>query len=633
MASLQLGLIALIATGSGRVFLRILGLADISESQKTLIGCTLGLGLISLGMLGLACLHALYPWAVFSMLALFWLIGFTEMRALLLSLGANRSLLADRPLMAALILSPLSLAFWMTWLPPHQYDALVYHLPLSEAYMNRHGLGMVHHLFYSYFPQNGEMLFTLALFMKYDILAQMLMWLATALSVWWLFEMGKREAPLSAVLLSCLVLCTHTSVMLLASTVYVEPLLMLWVTAAVLSYFRWRQLNAADARQRSWLVLSALFTGLALGTKYYAGIAAVIIGTFLVFRLILNWREFRRDRAIDLGLYTGIVTILFAPWLIKNALTVGNPFFPFFYRWFPMTGTGWSAETAARYFSILTEYGHQDRFWWDLLTLPLLLLTDNTRFGGGMDILGGLGWDLTFWLLPLGVWACWKNKFLRGLIIFCGLYLAAWFLTGVVLRFLVVLAPILCLLGGCGLYNLLSLLGSRGRAALLGGVAILMATHMLLYLYVAAGVFAGANVLLGLETRDQYLARRLEYYPCARYAAEHLDKNDKILIVGEQRGYYVEQSHMATTVHAPNHYIIWANEAGSPLQFAKKMRQEGFGHILFVPREAQRLGLPASQLDENGLKNWQGLEPDFAKPVFKGPSCALYSIVAEKPKR
>ena len=337
MASFQLGLIVLIATGSGRVVLRVLGLSDISESQKTLIGCTLGLGVISLGMLFLAGLQILYGWAVFFMLALLWLIGFTEMRAVVLSLMVNRNLLGERPLAAALVLALLGLAYWMSWIPPHQYDSLVYHLALPQAYVNRHGLGLVEHLFYSYFPQNGEMLFTLALIMKYDILGQMLMWLATALSVWWLFEIGKREAPLSAVLLSCLILCTHTSVMLLASTVYVEPLVMLWVSAAALSYFRWRQLSAANPRQRSWLVLSALFTGLALGTKYYAGIAAAVIGTFLVFRVISGWRQARRDRMLDLCFYTGIVSLLFSPWMIKNALTVGNPFFPFFYRWFPMT--------------------------------------------------------------------------------------------------------------------------------------------------------------------------------------------------------------------------------------------------------------------------------------------------------
>jgi len=38
------------------------------------------------------------------------------------------------------------------------------------------------------------------------------------LSAWWLLELGKREAPLSAVLLGCLLLATHTSVMLLAGT-------------------------------------------------------------------------------------------------------------------------------------------------------------------------------------------------------------------------------------------------------------------------------------------------------------------------------------------------------------------------------------------------------------------------------
>ncbi len=36
----------------------------------------------------------------------------------------------------------------------------------------------------------------------------------------------------------------------------------------------WRQLSPEGGKPRGWLILSAIFTGLALGTKYYAGIGA-----------------------------------------------------------------------------------------------------------------------------------------------------------------------------------------------------------------------------------------------------------------------------------------------------------------------------------------------------------------------
>lgn len=625
LATLQLALVMLIATGTGRVLLRALGLSDVSDSQKTLIGCTLGLGILSLAIFFLAALHILQGWTVSLMLAALWLVGFTELRPIILSLGANRNLLAERPLAAGAILLFLGLVFWMAWVPPHQYDSLVYHLALPRAYLREGGLVALDHLMYSHFPQNGEMLFALALLMKSDLLAQMFMWLATALSVWWIFEAGKREAPLSAVLLSCFLLVTHTSVMLLSSTTYVEPLAMLWTTASVLSFLRWRQLGAADPAQRSWLALSAVFAGLALGTKYYTGITAGLLGLALVLRLPTARREALRARALDLMVFTGLATALFMPWLVKNVLEVGNPVFPFFYRWFPMTGTGWNASSAQGYFNVLTEYGHPGGFWRDLGILPFKLLTDSLRFGGGMDVLGGVGWALTFWFLPVGIWASWRNGFLRALILFCACYMAAWFCTGVVLRFLIVIAPLLCLISGRGIYGLWEILSSRGRLALGAAMVFLTLTHLLLFLFIHAGAFQSGNVLLGLEERRGFLSRRLDYYPCARYAGEQLDKNDKILIVGEQRGYYVEQPHAATAVHSPNPFILWANEASGPAELARRIGKEGFKEILLVPREAERLGTLRG-LSPRGRSNWTGLETAYLKELFRGQACALSTL-------
>jgi hypothetical protein len=624
LASLQLALIALIATGSGRVLLRILRLTDISESQRTLIGATMGLGILVAGMFSLAALGKLSLSTVSWLLAFLWLVGFIEMSAVVVSLVANRNLLGERPLAAGFVFSILGLIFWTTWVPPHQYDSLVYHLPLAAAYARMGGFTPMEHLLFSHFPQNGELLFTLALILRSDILGQMFMWLASALAVWWIFELGKREAPLSTVMLACVLLVTHTSVMLLAGTTYVEPLVMLWVTAAVLSFLRWRQVSAVDPGSRSWLVLSAIFTGLALGTKYYAGITAAILGLRLLIAAAAPGDN-RRARLLDLVVFVGLVTALFSPWMVKNYVNTGNPLFPFFYKWFAGSATGPRAQTAWDYFHILNEYGHMGHFWKDLLNFPKEILTKPLRFGGGMDVLGGLGWELALWTIPLSAWASRSNRFLKGMMAFCGLYLAAWFCTGVVLRFLTVVAPLLSLLAANGLSRVLSEAEPLARRLLWTATGILIAVHLLLFFYVHS-LFQSANVLLGQEERESFLARRLDYYACARVAAERLDKSDKILLVGEQRGYYVEQAHATTNSYAPNPFIVWANEAANPAQLAQRMRAEGYGHVIFVPREAKRISAPFEAFTDKGRANWTGLEPDLTQPVYRGASCTLYAI-------
>lgn len=628
MAVLQLAVTVLIGTGCGRVLLRVLGFSDISESQRTLIGATMGLGLLAYGTLALAAFSALNGLSMAVLLAGMWLVGFTEMRAVVLSLTSNRNLLGERPMPAAFIFAVLLMVFATTWIPPHQYDSLVYHLPLAKAYVNMHGFARVEPLLYMHFPQNGEMLFTLALVLRSDALAQMYMWLSLVLSVWWIFEMGKREAPLSAVLLSCLLLVTHTSVMLLSATTYVEPLVMLWTTAAVLSFLRWRQFRFVDREQRSWLALSAIFTGLALGTKYYAGITAALFGAYLVWR-VLRERETRSSAVADAALYVVLVTTLFLPWMIKNTLMAGNPLFPFFNYIFPAAERGWNAEYASGYFKSITEYRVGSGYFGEMAHLPIMLLTNSLRYGKGMDVLGGLGWELLFWSLPLAAWAAWRKKFLRSLLVFCACYLCAWFSTGVVLRFLCALAPLLCLLSGSGLYALWSAMGRWGRGALGAGLVILGVTHLALFWFVQAGVFEAAGVLVGLEDRDAYLGRRLEYYSCARAAESALLKDAKVLLVGEQRGYYIEQPHLATTVYGPNKFLTAANAAASPSEYAHSLLREGFSAMIVAPRELERLGVGVGSFTPQGLRNWNGLEPAWAKPLYRGRACTLYALTPE----
>lgn len=610
-------LTTLLATGSGRALAGRLGLTELSESQKTLIGATLGLGLLSLGTFALGCLGLFKPWAASALLGALWLAGYSELRPALESLAPDRSLLEQRPLAAAAVALPLALALWACLMPPHQYDSLVYHLALPQHYLLAGGLVAPQGLLFAHFPQNGEMLFTLALLAGSDVLAQMYMWLAFALSIAWLFSMGRREAPLSAVLLACFMCATHAALLLNASTTYVEPLVMLWVTAGALCFERWARVPQA----RGWLALSAVFIGLSLGTKYYAGLGALALG------LRLLWRAARaEDRGAalkDAALFTAVVSVLFAPWLLKNWHFVRNPVFPFLYKWFANTGTGWHGAAAEGYFRVFTEYGHAQGWLLSLLQLPVLLLRNPLRFGGGMDVLGDLGWTLTLGALPLGVWAARENGFLRGLLVFCGLWGLGWFSSGVVLRFLTVLVPLLALAGAAGLVKLRERLGAPGRAALTVAVGALTFTSLFLALEVHA-VFGTQQVLLGLETREQFLERRLDYYPCAAVASR-LAPNGRILLVGEQRGYYLGREHVPSSVHAPNLWVRLAEEASGPAELVTRLREEGFSHVLFVPRESERLGAALGELSAKGQANLAGLGSRLT-PVAKARGCLIAAL-------
>jgi len=627
--------ILLTVTGGGRIALRCFGAGDLSESEKTLIGATLGIGLLSQCVFLLGILGWLHPWTLTALMGVFWVIGFTEMPDVIRSLGANANLLRERPLATGGVLGVLAVLLWMTFIPPHQYDALVYHLPLAAAYAREGKIFAVEHLLFTHFPQNAEMLYTLALLLGSDSLAQMFTWLGAFLSAWWIFEMGKREVPTTVALLACFLTTTHTAVMLLAPTAYVECLVMLWITASVLSFLRWRGRAQVENYPRGWLALSGVFAGFGVGTKYTAGITPILLGTYLIGR----WARARwgrrsesgtaLDRMKDAAFFGGAAASAAAPWLLKNAVFVGNPVFPFLYRALPPRGVDWNAQSAQRYFEIMTEYGqHAGTFFSDFLKFPFLVLLSPQKFGGGMDVLGDYGWALIFLALPAAVWAGWKNRYLRWMLAYCAGHWAIWYGTGVVLRFLVPLVPILSLLTAHGLYKLREVCGRSSRALLAAGVAAIIFLNLGFFLYTHA-VVDSLSVLVGLKSRQQHLSQLLDYYACANYARESVSPAEKILIAGEQRGYYVVQPHVATTVMAPNRFVRAANEAASAEDLGRRLKTEsGFSHLMIVPREAHRLeDYGIFHFTEEGGARWAQWEKSRLELEYESKGrCALYRI-------
>ena len=617
LACALLALTVLTCIGVGRLALKAFVRAHLSESERTLIGATLGLGVLSLLLFFLAAAHCLTTPAVMVLVGGLWVIAFTEMREVVVSLVPNRSLLGDHPGWSAGIGLLLALALWTAWVPPHQYDALLYHLELPSLYVRHGGLTLPSHLIYAHFPQNAEMLFSFALLLGSDILAQLLSWLALALSAWWVFEMGRREAPMSAALLACGLLVSHTGLMLLSATAYVETFVMLWITGAVFCFLRWREIAEAP-EGLGWLGLSGAFAGLAVGTKYYAAICPAVLLLFVLAK---------RPSLRELGAFAGLAALAAAPWLAKNWVCTGNPVFPFLYRSLPYWGPAGGLETAERYFRFVKDYapawGHAAR---DLALLPYLAATGSPRLGGGADVLGDLGWAPMVALLPAALLAAVKNRGLRRLTVYCGLHAAAWYASAAVLRFLVVLLPLYCLPAAAGVHAAWTGMGARGKALLACALTGFLLLNLGLFVHVHT-LMSSWSVLSAAETRESYLARRLEYYPCARWARERLDRNDRILLVGESRGYHLEQDHLPTSAMGVNRFVVLADAARDPADLAARLRSEGFSHMILVPREESRIaGYGTMEFSPRGRLNWDGLLAGQARTLFQASGCSVLEV-------
>jgi 4-amino-4-deoxy-L-arabinose transferase-like glycosyltransferase len=163
--------------------------------------------------------------------------------------------------------------------------------------------------------------------------------------------------PAGAILLSV------TAVLELMMSAYVDITLLFYTTAAFYAFWRWRQTRPGaflrpvrflkPDRSAGWLIMLGLFCGFCAGVKYTAVAVPIALGLSLLWTL--RRQPFARI-FIQGGLLTLVTTLITLPWLLKNWLITGNPFYPFLLHdglywnewraaWYDRAGTGlWPDE-------------------------------------------------------------------------------------------------------------------------------------------------------------------------------------------------------------------------------------------------------------------------------------------------
>ncbi|MCP4362472.1 MAG: hypothetical protein GY796_31080, partial [Chloroflexi bacterium] len=154
----------------------------------------------------------------------------------------------------------------------------------------------------------------------------------------------------------------------------------------VLSGAQGAQAEGSKIQNRSWLVLSGLCAGLAMGLKYTSFVTPVIVVLLIVWFGLRH--KHLKQATISVVLFSLIALSVAFPWYIKNWVFTGNPVYPFLSgvfdgqywdsfraEWYASAGTGigWRPTTLLALPWLLT-LGVRDINFWDGRTGPLLLL-------------------------------------------------------------------------------------------------------------------------------------------------------------------------------------------------------------------------------------------------------------------
>ncbi len=275
-----------------------------------MIGATLGFGWIQGSILGLVLIVLLFK----DMQA--WMQQLTDLNMACKESGWFGKLLGLE------ILVILFLTLTMAIAPPVRFDALVYHLRLPDLYLNHGRFYYVPDNMFWGMPQTGEMLFAWASSIAGFPAAATVGWLSGLTALIGLFGLLRTNLGLNAAWSGLASLLSGITLAISLSWGYVDWLVILFGTAFLIGLQLW-----VSQRTTGALYVAGAFAGMALATKYTAGILIVAGMGFII------WKAFREKQLQGIlgPLLQFLVPalIIFSPWLIKNFVATGSPVYPF----------------------------------------------------------------------------------------------------------------------------------------------------------------------------------------------------------------------------------------------------------------------------------------------------------------
>jgi 4-amino-4-deoxy-L-arabinose transferase-like glycosyltransferase len=231
-------------------------------------------------------------------------------------------------LVAGIAVSTLCIGL-LSGVPPVSRDALTHHLYVPNLYVAAGKIVELPHIPFSYYPMNLDLLYAVPLLFGNDILPKYIHFLFALLTCWWIHRFTAKRYGRIYGLFGALFFLSVPIVIKLSTTVYVDLGLVFFTTASLLGLARWRE-GGFPART---LICAGLFCGLAMGTKYN-GLVSFALLTLMVPVLYLKGNPGApclQWKALWQGMVFGAVALVaFSPWMLRNIVWTGNPFYPLY---------------------------------------------------------------------------------------------------------------------------------------------------------------------------------------------------------------------------------------------------------------------------------------------------------------
>ena len=393
--------------------------------------------------------------------------------------------------------------------PPTSWDAATAHLALPADYAREGRIYFEEGNAYGGYPHLLQVLTAYAYAQSGETTAALVSWAFGPLACAALYALTARLAGREAGLIAAAMLATAPIFFDQVGAFGIDMPYAGAATAALAAVFA---LQATG--ERGWAVLAGVLAGSAAGMRHtgYLTAALLLVGV-LVAAPRMRWQA--------AAVFAVVTVVAAAPWLVRSALATGNPFHPFLAavfapgRWPEDQTTALLRHESVRGEGLISFL----RFPWDVVMRPMLYDGWNKSPGGWVLILGIPG------LLVGGARARWLGAYaIAGGVAFYffqrfARYLLPFFLPAMAVAALAAV-----------------------RLRPLRGLIVTLLVFGFLYGLALGGAAAALKlpVLVGGQSRDEFLAARVERYPAFLWANRNLGDDGEIFTL-DPRSYYLEQ--------------------------------------------------------------------------------------------
>ena len=441
----------------------------------------------------------------------------------------------------------------LCFLPPISRDALIHHLAIPKLWVRHGGWFETPWAEFSYLPMNVDLLYLVPLAFGNDVLPAFIHMLFGWGTGYLVYRYLREEAGRTWGLLGILVFVSTPMVMRLSITAYVDLGMVFFITASVLAYLRWRGDNYKGVK---WLVASAVFMGLAAGTKYNAFISWAFLNCAVCY---LYARDSGRQlQALRWGALFFLVTLaVVSPWLVKNLILKGNPVYPLMDGLFTFIHGGRESaaflvagDAESSGFNLIRNrmllYGEEA---WQILLLPLRIFIEGQDHS--WQYFDGILNPLFLFAIPFAfVGAAEGNRaFFLFFVVF--VFTISVLTADLRIRYILPILPVATILAVMGIRNVhesIREIKPRTRQVLKGtvmAIVILMIGKNIFYLGNQFTLIQPIPYIMGRESRDAFLSRTVASYPAVSFINRTLPEDAIVYILYlSGRGYYLDREYL-----------------------------------------------------------------------------------------